>query len=104
MVDASKVAFGLGLGARINTILQTCFFALSGVLPRDEAIAAIKKETEKTYARKGAEVVKKNFAAIDAALANLHEVKVPAVASGRPSARSAFPTTRRSSCARSPPS
>ena len=53
VVDASRVAFDLGLGARSNTILQTCFFALSGVLPRDEAIAAIKKETEKTYARKG---------------------------------------------------
>ncbi len=72
VIDASKVAFDLGLGARINTILQTCFFALSGVLPRDEAIAAIKTATEKTYARKGAEVVKKNFAAIDTALANLH--------------------------------
>jgi pyruvate-ferredoxin/flavodoxin oxidoreductase len=90
VVDASKVAFGLGLGARINTILQTCFFALSGVLPRDEAIAAIKKETERTYARKGAEVVKKNFTAIDAALANLHQVTVPGVAGGRPSARSAL--------------
>jgi pyruvate-ferredoxin/flavodoxin oxidoreductase len=82
VIDASKVAFDLGLGARSNTILQTCFFALSGVLPRDEAIAAIKKETEKTYARKGAEVVKKNFAAIDSALSNLHEVKVPAAATG----------------------
>ena len=105
VVDASKVAFDLGLGARSNTILQTCFFALSGVLPRDEAIAAIKKETERTYARKGAEVVKKNFAAIDSALANLHEVKVPAIATGsaeRP--RCVFPTTRPSSCARSPPS
>ena len=80
VIDASKVAFDLGLGARSNTILQTCFFALSGVLPRDEAIAAIKKETEKTYARKGAEVVKKNFAAIDSALANLYEVKVPTAA------------------------
>jgi len=80
VIDASKVAFDLGLGARSNTILQTCFFALSGVLPREEAIAAIKKETEKTYARKGAEVVKKNFAAIDSALANLYQVKVPATA------------------------
>ncbi len=77
MVDASRVAFDLGLGARSNTILQTCFFALSGVMARDAAIAAIKKETEKTYARKGAEVVKKNFAAIDNALASLHEVKIP---------------------------
>ena len=83
VVDASKVAFDLGLGARSNTILQTCFFALSGVLPRDEAIAAIKKETEKTYARKGAEVVKKNFAAIDNALVNLKEMKVPAAATSK---------------------
>jgi pyruvate-ferredoxin/flavodoxin oxidoreductase len=82
VVDASRVAFDLGLGARSNTILQTCFFALSGVLPRAEAIAAIKKETEKTYARKGVEVVKKNFAAIDSALANLHEVSVPGIATG----------------------
>ncbi len=93
VVDASKVAFGLGLGARINTILQTCFFALSGVLPRDKAIAAIKMETERTYARKGADVVKKNFAAIDSALANLHEVKVPAIADGRPSPRNAIPAS-----------
>jgi len=82
VIDASKVAFDLGLGARSNTILQTCFFALSGVLPRDEAIAAIKRETERTYARKGVEVVKKNFAAIDNALANLREVQVPTAATG----------------------
>ena len=91
VVDATKVAFDLGLGARINTILQTCFFALSGVLPRDEAIAAIKSETQRTYARKGAEVVKRNFAAIDKALANLHEVTVPAIATGRQSAHNAIP-------------
>jgi len=83
VVDASRVAFDLGLGARSNTILQTCFFALSGVMARDAAIAAIKKETEKTYARKGAEVVKKNFAAIDNALASLHEVKIPGKATGK---------------------
>ncbi|HQR10858.1 MAG TPA: pyruvate:ferredoxin (flavodoxin) oxidoreductase [Casimicrobiaceae bacterium] len=81
VIDASRVAFDLGLGSRSNTILQTCFFALSGVLPREEAIAAIKKETQRTYARKGAEVVKKNFAAIDAALAKLREMKVPEAAS-----------------------
>jgi pyruvate-ferredoxin/flavodoxin oxidoreductase len=80
IIDASRVALDLGLGARSNTILQTCFFALSGVLPRETAIAAIKKATEKTYARKGAEVVKKNFAAIDNALANLREVQVPGAA------------------------
>jgi pyruvate-ferredoxin/flavodoxin oxidoreductase len=82
VVDASKVAFSLGLGSRTNTILQTCFFALSGVMPREQAIAAIKKATEKTYARKGKEVVQKNFEAIDEAMANLFEVKVPAAATG----------------------
>jgi pyruvate-ferredoxin/flavodoxin oxidoreductase len=91
VVDASKVAFDLGLGSRINTILQTCFFAISGVLPRDEAIAAIKSETQRTYARKGADVVKRNFAGIDSALANLHEVRVPDVATGRQSAHNAIP-------------
>src|SRR6185295_12660853 len=93
VIDASKVAFDLGLGARSNTILQTCFFALSGVLPRDEAVAAIKKETGKTYARKGAEVVKKNFAAIDNALANLREVKIPAVATSKRSVLKMVPDT-----------
>jgi pyruvate-ferredoxin/flavodoxin oxidoreductase len=82
VIDASRVALDLGLGSRSNTILQTCFFALSGVLPRDEAIAAIKQETERTYARKGAEIVKKNFAAIDNALVNLREVAVPHAATG----------------------
>ncbi|HVN45268.1 MAG TPA: pyruvate:ferredoxin (flavodoxin) oxidoreductase, partial [Steroidobacteraceae bacterium] len=84
VIDASQVAFSLGLGARTNTILQTCFFALAGVLPREAAIAAVKKATEKTYERKGKSVVAKNFEAIDAALGNLFEVKVPgAVTSGR---------------------
>ena len=77
------MASGLGLGSRVNTILQTCFFALSGVMPRDTAIEAIKKATEKTYARKGKDVVKKNFAAIDSALDNLHEVRIPEKAAGR---------------------
>ena len=65
------------MGGRINTIMQTCFFAISGVLPREEAIAAIKKAIEKTYGKRGEAVVQKNFAAVDAALAHLHEVKVP---------------------------
>jgi pyruvate-ferredoxin/flavodoxin oxidoreductase len=84
VIDASNVASRLGLGSRSNTVLQTCFFALSGVLPRDEAIAAIKKETERTYERKGAEVVRKNFAAIDSALTNLHPVTPGAPGTGRP--------------------
>jgi pyruvate-ferredoxin/flavodoxin oxidoreductase len=78
VIDASSVASGLGLGSRVNTILQTCFFALSGVMPRDKAIEAIKHATERTYSKKGKDVVQKNFAAIDNALANLHEVRVPA--------------------------
>ncbi len=76
-IDAYKVARETGMGGRINTIMQTCFFAISGVLPREEAIAQIKKAIEKTYARKGPEVVLKNFAAVDATLAALHEVTVP---------------------------
>lgn len=76
-IDGYKVARETGMGARVNTIMQTCFFAISGVLPREEAIVQIKKSIEKTYARKGPEVVAKNFAAVDATLAALHEVKVP---------------------------
>jgi pyruvate-ferredoxin/flavodoxin oxidoreductase len=76
-IDASAVARQAGMGGRINTIMQTCFFAISGVLPRDEAIAQIKHAIEKTYSRRGAEVVKRNFDAVDATLAHLHEVSVP---------------------------
>ncbi len=78
VIDAYKVAKETGMGGRINTIMQTCYFAISGVLPRDEAIAKIKAYAEKTYMKKGKAVVEKNFAAIDASVANLHEVKVPA--------------------------
>ncbi|HSV16559.1 MAG TPA: pyruvate:ferredoxin (flavodoxin) oxidoreductase [Tepidisphaeraceae bacterium] len=81
VIDAFKVARDTGMGVRINTIMQTCFFALSGVLPREEAIAQIKKSIKKTYGRKGDEVVQKNFAAVDHTLAHLYEVKVPATAS-----------------------
>jgi pyruvate-ferredoxin/flavodoxin oxidoreductase len=78
VIDAVEVARAAGMGGRINTVMQTCFFAISGVLPREEAIAAIKHAIEKTYGRRGEAVVKKNFAAVDAALDHLHEVKVPA--------------------------
>jgi pyruvate-ferredoxin/flavodoxin oxidoreductase len=78
VIDAYKVAKDTGMGVRINTIMQTCFFAISGVLPREEAIAQIKKAIEKTYGRKGKEVVEKNFAAVDHTLAHLYEVKTPA--------------------------
>jgi pyruvate-ferredoxin/flavodoxin oxidoreductase len=77
VIDAYKVAKETGMGARINTIMQTCFFAISGVLPRDEAIAQIKGAIKKTYSSKGDAVVQQNYAAVDGTLANLHEVKVP---------------------------
>ena len=78
VIDATQVAHASGMGRRTNTVLQTCFFALSGVLPQDEAIAQIKKAITKTYGRKGEQIVKMNFAAVDAALAGMQEVKIPA--------------------------
>ena len=81
VIDATKVAHETGMGSRINTIMQVCFFALSGVLPRDEAIQAIKYSIKKTYGRKGDEIVNQNIQAVDQTLANLHEVKVPSQAS-----------------------
>ena len=83
VIDASRVASALGLASRTNTILQTCFFALSGVMPREQAIAQIKEETERTYARKGKDIVKKNFEAIDAALANMQQMQVPTAVTSR---------------------
>ena len=82
VIDAYAVSQEAGMGKRINTIMQTCFFAISGILPREEAIAKIKGAIEKTYGRKGRAVVEKNFAAVDATLAHLHEVEVPAEAGG----------------------
>ena len=81
VIDASGVAERAGLRGRANTVLQTCFFALSGVLPRDRAIEHIKQAIQKTYARRGEAVVASNFAAVDAALDHLQEVTVPATAS-----------------------
>jgi pyruvate-ferredoxin/flavodoxin oxidoreductase len=77
VIDGYKVASATGMGARVNTIMQTCFFAISGVLPKDQAIEAIKNSIKKTYGRKGESVVQKNYAAVDATLANLFQVKVP---------------------------
>ncbi|HUI56559.1 MAG TPA: pyruvate:ferredoxin (flavodoxin) oxidoreductase [Bryobacteraceae bacterium] len=77
VIDGYEVAKQTGMGGRVNTIMQTCFFAISGVLPREEAIAAIKHSIEKTYGKRGESVVKKNFAAVDAALDHLHPVTVP---------------------------
>ncbi len=78
-IDAVAVAQQAGMGGRINTVMQTCYFAISGVLPRDEAIAQIKHAIEKTYAKRGPEVVKRNFDAVDQTLAHLHEMPVPAI-------------------------
>jgi pyruvate-ferredoxin/flavodoxin oxidoreductase len=80
-IDASGVARKSQLGNRINTIMQTCFFALSGVLPRDEAITKIKEFIRKSYGKRGEPVVRQNFAAVDAALAHLHEIAVPETSS-----------------------
>jgi pyruvate-ferredoxin/flavodoxin oxidoreductase len=80
VLDALAVAKSVGMGGRINTVMQTAFFALSGVLPRDEAIAQIKKAIKKTYGKRGEVVVQKNYDAVDAALAHLHEIPVPKVA------------------------
>jgi pyruvate-ferredoxin/flavodoxin oxidoreductase len=77
-INAGQIAREAGLAGRTNTVLQTCFFAISGVLPRDEAIAAIKSSIAKTYGPRGAEVVKRNNDAVDRALGGLHKVKVPA--------------------------
>ncbi len=82
VIDANHLAQDLGLGARINTIMQTCFFAISGVLPQSEAIAGLKKAIKKTYGRKGEDVVKQNFQAVDAAVAAMEEVKYPAKPAG----------------------
>ncbi len=76
-INAYEVARKANLGVRINTIMQTCFFAISGVLPREEAIAAIKDSILRTYGKRGEEVVKMNFDAVDQALANMFEVKIP---------------------------
>jgi pyruvate-ferredoxin/flavodoxin oxidoreductase len=81
VIDGSKVARETGMGGRVNTVMQTCFFALSNVMPREQAVAAIKDAARKTYGKRGEEVVAKNFAAIDATLENLVEVSVPATAS-----------------------
>jgi pyruvate-ferredoxin/flavodoxin oxidoreductase len=87
VIDAYRVAGEAGMGRRINTVMQTCFFAISGVLPRDQAIAKIKGTIEKTYGKKGQEVVARNFAVVDTTLAHLHRLDVPTAVTatrGRP--------------------
>ncbi|MDQ7063977.1 MAG: pyruvate:ferredoxin (flavodoxin) oxidoreductase [candidate division KSB1 bacterium] len=77
VINAFKVARESGMGGRINTVMQVCFFAISGILPREEAIAQIKQAIRDTYGRKGEEIVQMNLQAVDRALSHLHEVKVP---------------------------
>jgi pyruvate-ferredoxin/flavodoxin oxidoreductase len=92
VIDAVEVAKAAGMGGRINTVMQTCFFAISGVLPREEAIASIKHSIEKTYGKRGEAIVRKNFAAVDSALENLHEVKVPTTITSRFELRPSVPS------------
>ena len=80
VIDAYGVAKSVGLGTRINTIMQTCYFKISGVVPMEYALREIKEAVEKTYGKKGEEIIRKNFQAIDEAVAKLHEVQVPAEA------------------------
>jgi pyruvate-ferredoxin/flavodoxin oxidoreductase len=91
VIDAYDVAHKTGMGSRINTIMQTCFFAISGVLPRDQAIDQIKKSIKKTYGKRGEAVVKKNFEAVDMTLENLYEVKVPELVTSTQTRRPSVP-------------
>jgi pyruvate-ferredoxin/flavodoxin oxidoreductase len=83
VIDGYAVAEKTGMGGRVNTIMQTCFFAISGVLPKDEAIEQIKKSIKKTYGKRGEAVVQQNYDAVDATLSHLSEVKVPAAVSSK---------------------
>jgi pyruvate-ferredoxin/flavodoxin oxidoreductase len=78
VVDGYKIARDTGMGPRINTILQTCFFAITEVIPKDDALKKIKDAIQKTYGKQGKKIVEMNFAAVDSAVANLHEVEIPA--------------------------
>jgi pyruvate-ferredoxin/flavodoxin oxidoreductase len=91
VIDASRVAREAGMGGRTNTVMQTCFFALSGVLPREQAVAAIKKAIAKTYGKRGEAVVARNCSAVDAALAHLFEVVAPESVTAAPPARPLIP-------------
>src|SRR6266699_1994071 len=77
VIDAFKVASDIGMGGRINTVMQTCFFAISGILPEAQAIEQIKQSIRKTYGKRGEAVVQKNFQAVDATLEHLYQVNVP---------------------------
>ncbi len=78
VIDGYAVAHKTGMGSRVNTIMQTCFFAISGILPKDEAIEQIKNSIKKTYGAKGEEIVKQNFEAVDHTLENLFKIDIPA--------------------------
>ncbi len=91
-IDAYKIARDSGMGGRINTIMQTCFFAISGVLPREEAIEAIKTQIKKVYGKKGEEIVKMNFAAVDRTLDHLFEVDYPKEVSSSVPMKAAVPS------------
>jgi len=90
-IDAYKVAQEAGMGSRMNTIMQVCFFAISKVLPRDEAIEAIRESIRHTYGRKGEDVVQKNMQAVDATLAHLFEVKIPDAVTSKSEIPDSFP-------------
>jgi len=91
VIDAYTVARDTGMGSRMNTILQVCFFAIAKILPGDEAIEAIRKSIRDTYGRKGEDIVQKNMKAVDETLVHLHEVKVPAAPSSTIELPPAFP-------------
>ncbi len=91
VINGYDVAEKTGMGNRVNTIMQTAFFAISGILPREDAITQIKHAIEKTYGKRGEAVVKKNFDAVDQTLENLHEVKVPAKATSKVARRPIVP-------------
>jgi pyruvate-ferredoxin/flavodoxin oxidoreductase len=90
-INAYEVAKQTGMGSRINTIMQACFFHLARIIPPDEAIAKIKKTIAETYGKKGDAVVKMNYDAVDQAISNVHEIKVPATATGKPRPASLVP-------------
>src|SRR5450759_3518367 len=91
VINAYDVAQATGMGGRINTVMQTCFFAISGVLPREQAIEKIKESIRKTYGKRGEAVIQQNYAAVDQSLSNLFEVKVPAKVTSTTARRAPVP-------------
>ncbi len=91
-VDADRIARDVGLAGRINIVLQTCFFAISEVLPHEQAIARIKASVDKMYGNRGEEVLAKELAAVDGAVAGLHRIEVPTGIDGATSTRAPVPT------------